>query len=162
MTSNEVLRHTHLASYPADLIFEEPFERLTQFEVHFLRKSSHIVVALDDLARDVKALNPVRVNRALCKPAGILYLHGLGIEHVDEPLAYYLAFFLRVRHPLKLRKEFLARINPDDIESETLVIFHDIPELILAEKTVVNEDAGQPVSYGLIEQNRSHGRVNTS
>ena len=74
MTADKMLRNSQTTSNGADLILEQPFERLTQFKAHFLRQAAHIVMALYGLAGNIQTLNTVRVNSSLCQPLGILYL----------------------------------------------------------------------------------------
>ena len=50
MTRNEVLGHAQLSAHAAYLILEEPLQRFTQLQVHLLGQTTHVMVALDDLA----------------------------------------------------------------------------------------------------------------
>jgi hypothetical protein len=68
MALDEVFGHLQLTTYTAHLVFEEPLEGFAELEVHLLRQSANIVMALDDLPRDVERLNAVGVDGALGKP----------------------------------------------------------------------------------------------
>ena len=55
VTVDETLHHTQLTAYAAHLVLEEETQWLTQFEVHLLGETTHIVVALDDRTGDGRA-----------------------------------------------------------------------------------------------------------
>ena len=112
-------------------------------------------MALDDSAGNRKRLDAVGIYSALSKPFHILNLAGLLVEHVDESLAYYLAFTLRLSHSGKLGEEFFGGIYPYHVQTKTLIIVKHVAELILAKHTVVDEYAGKILAYGTVEQ---HGR----
>ena len=82
-----MLRHTELTTHTTHLVFEQPLQRLAELQAHLLRQSAHVVVALDDLARDVQRLDTVRVDGTLRQPLGIGDLLRLGIEHLHEVAA---------------------------------------------------------------------------
>ena len=84
MASNQVLWHTHRATYSAHLILEQPLQWLAQLEVHLLRESTDIVMALNHLTRDVQALDAVRIDGTLGKPLGTCLLLSLSIENLHE------------------------------------------------------------------------------
>ena len=71
MASDEVFGDAELSAHAAHLVLEEPLQRLAQLEVHLLGQSAHVVMALDDLARDVEALDAVGVDGALGKPVAL-------------------------------------------------------------------------------------------
>ena len=50
-----------LVTHTAHLVLEEPLERLAQLEFHVFGQAAHVVVALDDFARDVEAFDAVGV-----------------------------------------------------------------------------------------------------
>ena len=156
MAGDEMLRHAELAADPADLVLEEPLERLTELEFHLLRQSAHIVMTLDDLAGDVKTLYPVRVYGALRKPLGIRNLLSLTVEDLDEAFAYYLPLLLRIGDTREPSHEKRAGVNAHHIEAQALIILHHILELVLPEKTVVHEYAGEPVAYGSVQKHCCH------
>ena len=162
MAGDEMLGHAQLASHAAHLVLEEPFQRLTQLQVHLLGQSAHIVVALDYLTGDVEALYTVGIDGALCKPFGSLYLLGFGIEHLYEVAAYDFAFLLRIGHSGQVGEELLAGIHTHHIQAKALIVVHHIAELVFAQHAVVYEDAGEPVADGSVQQHGGHGRVDTA
>ena len=137
MARDEVLGHTHRAAHAAHLVLEEPLQRLAELEVHLLGQAADVVVALDDLARDVETLDAVGIDRALSEPLRTRLLLGLGIEDLDEVAADDLALLLGVGDASEVGEELLGGIDADDVETETLVVLHDVAELILAEHAVI-------------------------
>ena len=107
MSGNQVLGHTKLAPNAAHLVLKEPLQRLAELEVHLLGQSADVVMALDDLARDVQALDAVGVDGALGQPLGISNLLGFGIEHLDEVAADDLALLLRLGDTGEVSEELL-------------------------------------------------------
>ena len=73
-----------MATDAAHFVLEEPTERFAELQVHFLGQSADVVVALDDLARDVERLDAVGVDGALRQPLDIPDLGGLLVEDLDE------------------------------------------------------------------------------
>ena len=147
-----MFRHSHLSSNPAHFILEKPFERFAKFQIHLLRKSTDIVVALDGFAGYVQTFNPVRIDGSLGKPFRIFDFHRLCIKYVDETFSDYLPFFLRVCNSLQFSEEFLTGIYPYHIEPEALIISHHVFEFILAQKSVIDEDAGKALADCLVQK----------
>ena len=52
MTLDDMIGLTKIAAAAAHFFFEQPPQRLAKFEVHFFRKTAHIVMALDSRAGD--------------------------------------------------------------------------------------------------------------
>ena len=120
--------------------------------MHLLGQSADVVVALDDLAGDVERLDAVRVDGALGEPLGVSNLFGLGIEDLDEVAAYDFAFLLGFGDACQVAEELLGGIDADDVESEDAVVVEHLLELVLAQHAVVDEDAGEALSDGFVEQ----------
>ena len=152
MTRNEMLRHSHRASYAAHLVLEQPFQRFAELQMHFLWQSAHVVVALDNLSCNVETLDAVRIDSALCEPFCPNLLLGLGIEHFHEVPADDLALLLRIGDSGEVGKEFLRCVHTDNVKSETLVVLHHIMVLVLAQHTVIHEDTRKVIADCLVEQ----------
>ena len=105
MARDEMLGHTQLTPHTAHLVFEQPLQGLAQLQVHLLGQAAHIVVALDNLARNVERLDTVGIDGTLGQPLGIGNLLGLGIEHLYEISADDLALLLRVCNTRQIGKE---------------------------------------------------------
>ena len=152
-----MLRHLHLAAHTAHLILEKQSQRLHYLEVHLFGKPSYIVVRLDGGRRSFHraAFDHVGIDGALSQPLGASDLLGLRIEYLHEVAADYLALLLRVGHSLEVREEPFCGIHTPHVESHVLVRLHYFRELVLAEKSRVNEDAMEVAADGLVEE---HGR----
>ena len=155
MARYQMLRHSELTTHAAHLVLEQQAQRLAKLQIHLFRQSAYIVMALDDSASNRKRLDAVGIYSALSKPFHILNLAGLLVEHVDESLAYYLAFALRLSHSCKLGEEFFRGIYTYHVQTKTLIIVKHVAELVLAQHSVVDEYAGKILTYGAVEQ---HGR----
>ena len=131
-------------------------ERLTKRKVHFLGQTTHVVMGLDDLARDIKRLDSVGINGTLGQPLRILDLLGFSIEHLDEVASNDLTLLLGVTHTCQVGKELLRSIHADYIEAETLVVVHHIAELILSKHAVIDEDTGEIFADSAIEEHGCH------
>ena len=162
MTGDEMLGHTQLAAHTAHLVLEQPLQRLAELQMHLLGQSTHIVVALDDLAGNIETLDTVGIDGSLSQPLGAFYLLGLGIEDLDEITAYNLALLLGIGHAGKDGKELVAGVDAHHVETETLVVVHHIGELVLAQHAVVYEDTGEVVTDGAVQQHGCHRRVDTA
>ena len=162
MAGDEMLRHTELTSHTTHLVLEQPLQRLTELQAHLLRQSTHVVVALDDLACNIQALNTVGIDGPLCQPLSISNLLRLSIEHLDKITADNLTFLLRFHNSCKVGKELLTGINTNNVETQHLVIIHYLMELVLPKHAVINKDTGKAVADSPIEQYGSDGGVDTA
>ena len=162
MTGDEVLGHAQLTTHATYLVLEQPLQGLAQLQVHLLRQSSHVMVALDDLTRDVQRLDTVGIDGALCQPFGIGNLLGFGIEHLDEVATYNLTLLLWVSDTCEVAKELFAGIDANDVQTQTTVVVHHLCELVLAQHAMINEDTGEAVADGLVQKNSSNAGVNTT
>ncbi len=117
MTGDEVLGHTQLAAHTAHLVLEEPLQGLAELQVHLLGQSADVVVALDDFAGDVKRLDAVRIDGALCQPTGIGNLLGLGIKDLHEVAADNLTLLFRVGDSGEVAEELLRGIDANDVQT---------------------------------------------
>lgn len=162
MAADECVGHAELAAYAAHLVLEEPAEGLAEPELHVGGQAAHVVVALDDFAGDVEALNAVGVDGALGQPAGVGNLGGFGVEDLHEVAADNLALLFGVAHAGEVGEELLGGIHADDVEAEAFVVAHDVAELVLAEHAVVHEDAGELMAYGAVEEHGGHAAVHAA
>ena len=109
--------HAHLTTYATYLVLEQPLQGLAQLQVHLLRQSTHVVVTLDDLTRDVERLNAVGIDGALGQPFSIGNLTSLCIEHLDEVATNNLTLLLRVGNACQVAKELLRGIDTNDVQT---------------------------------------------
>ena len=162
MAIDKMLGHMKLAADTAHLILEEPSQRFAKAQVHLFGQSAHVVVTLDDFACDVEALDAVGINRALCEPTGVFYFLCLGLKDIDKALADNFALLLRVVHTGQLAEKLLAGVDSDHVEAQSAIVVHHVVELILAQHSVIDKNAGQPLSDGSMKQDGGHRRINTS
>ena len=107
MTGNQVLRHTHRATYSTNLVLEQPLQRLAQLEIHLLRKTTYIMMTLDHLTRDIQTLDTVWIDSTLSQPLGTSLLLCLSIEHLYEVATDNLTLLLWVCYTSQVGKELL-------------------------------------------------------
>ena len=157
-----MLRHSELATYTANLILEEPLQRLTELQMHFLWQSANVVMALYHLTGNIQALDAVGVYRTLCKPFCSLNFLCFGIKDLNEVASDNLSLLLRICYTCQVGKEFLRCIHTYDVQSEALIVVHNIDKLVLAQHSVVHEDTSKVLANRLIEKHGSHRRVDTA
>ena len=122
-----------------------------------LGQAADIVVALDDLAGDVPAFDTVRINGSLGQESGAGDLCGLGIEHLYEEAAYYLALAFGFVHTFQRGQKLFRSIHAYDIQPQLTVICEHVGEFVLTQQSVVHEYAGKAVAYGLVKQDGRDG-----
>ena len=101
--------------------------------------------------------------RALREEIDLAELLRFLVEHLDEQPADGLALVLRVGDAGKTGKEARAGIDGDqrDVVMAAEQIDH-LSRLVLAQETVVDEDAGELIADRLVDQQRRHGRVDAA
>ena len=85
------------------------------------------------------------------------------LEHVDEELADGLALDLRVGHALERADEQVLRLHVD--ERDVVVVAEERDDLLgfgCAHQAVVDEDAGELVADGLVDQHRGDGGIDAA
>lgn len=85
------------------------------------------------------------------------------LEHIDKELADDLALGLGVRDTVELAQEQLLLVSVDQ-RHVVVVAEHgdDLFGLTLAQQTVVNEDAGQLIANGFVNQHGGDGGVHAA
>ena len=169
LATQNLVRHFQVTADAPDFIFEQIAQRLNQLELHPQRQPTHVVVALDGLARSLHAagLDHVGVERALNEPVHTAGFFGdarcLVVEDGDELRADDFSLFLRLRHSCELAQETLARVHGNDLQAKFFAqIFLDVDEFVLAQNAVVDEDARQLISDGAMHQHRRHRRIHAT
>ena len=160
-------RHAELA----DLVLEQVAQRLQQLQAQLLGQAADVVVALDRdrlLALGAARLDHVRIDGALRQPLGALRagageLGGLLLEHRDELAADDLALGLGVAHAGQLAEEQLAGIDADHLGVQLADehVHHHVA-FVQPQQAVVDEDAGQLVADGAMDQRRGHRRIDAA
>ena len=120
------------------------------------------MVALDYFACDIERLDAVGIDGALCEPLGAFYFLSFGFEHVDEACTDDLSLALGFADTSQFAIELFGGIDSHHIETEALVVAKHVGELVLAEKSVIDEDAGEVLADGTVEQDGCHGGIDTA
>ena len=162
MTGNQMFRHSHLTPYATYLVLEQPLQRFTKLQVHLLRQTAYVMMALDGLSRNIQALDTVGINRSLRQPLGIGYFPSFRIEHLHEVAADNLTLLLRIGHSLQILEELRTGIHANHVQPQTLVVVQHILELVLTQHPVVYEDTGQILTDSLVQQHSGHGGIHAA
>ena len=163
---DHLARQTQSNPQLAHLVLEQLAQRLEQLKPQRLGQPADVVVALDGgrlLALGAARLDHVGVDGALRQPLGAGALAGLALEHLDELAADDLALGLGVGHTSQVAHELLATIDVNHSRVQApLEHGHHLLGLVEAQQTVVDEDAGELVADGAVDERRSHARVDTA
>ena len=156
LAHDDRLGKAELAAHFADFVLEEARERLQQLELEVLRKSAHVVVALDHvggIAVDRDALDDVGVRGALREPLDVRDGAGGVGEDLDELVPDRLALRLRLLDAGELVEEAVGRVHEAEVHLEIVAeeLLH-ARGLVLAQQAVVDEDAGELRAEGLVQQ----------
>ena len=166
VAADEGVGQAELAAEHPHLVLEQLAQGLDELHLHALGQAADIVVALDGdggAAGEGDALDHVRIERALRQEIGAADLLGLLVEHVDEELADGLALDLRVGDALQRAEEQVLRLHVD--ERDVVVVAEQRDDLLglgCAQQAVVDEDAGELVADGLVDQHRGHGGIDAA
>jgi hypothetical protein len=108
-------------------------------------------------------LDHVGIERALREEIGAADLLGLLVEHVDEGGADDLALLLGIRDARQAREEQFARVA---VNQRDVVVAaeqaHHLLRLARAQQPVVDEDAGELVADGLVNQDGRDGGIDAA
>ena len=109
------------------------------------------------------AFDDVGIQSPLGQKVGLTQAGCSLFEHPYELFADDFTFLLRVDDPGKLRKEPLAGIGINQVQAHVTLegVLHPLG-LLQPQQTVVNEDAGQLVTDGLVEQHGGHRGIDPS
>ena len=124
-------------------------------------KTAHVVVGLDGLGLlrlGAGGLDDVGVDRALGEPLGGRELGGFFLEDLDEDAADDLALLFRIGDAGEFVHEAVDGIDDDELEAHVLFErFTDLFALVLAKEAVVDEDAGELLADGAVDERGGHG-----
>ena len=147
-------REAKLFANLADFILEQKTQRLNKLELHMLRKPTHIVVALNQVALLGSArLNDIGVKGALCEVLSAIDGRCDLIKDLDELLANRLTLELWIRNTLEAVEETLFLIRVDKVNVQVLTkVTLDLRTFIHAEKSGIDKDTGQLCADCLVDQ----------
>ena len=157
----------------AHFVLEEVAQRLQQFQAQLFGQAADIVVALDDdglLALGAARLDDVGVDGALGQEGGALVtgaagleLLGFGLEDVDEQAADDLAFLLGVGDAGQGVQEELAGVDAHDLGVQLAgEHVHDHVAFVQPQKAMIDEDAGELVTDGAMDEGSSHAGIDAT
>ena len=120
-------------------------------------------MALDQrgrIARDGHRFDHVGIERALAQKARRAGPLGRRLKNFDESLADDLPFAFGVGHALEAAQEQLGGVLVLELDFEVAPehLAHDA-RLAAAQQTIIDKNAGQPVSDGLVDERRLHAGV---
>ncbi len=166
MAADEAIGQAEFLAEHAHFVLEEFAQGLDELHVHALGQSADIVVRLDRdrwTAGEGDAFDDVGIERALAEKIRAAKLLGLFLEGLDEQAADDLALGFRVAHTFQLADELVDGIHMDEVQVVMLLEHgNHIGRLVLAHQTVVDEDAGQLVADGLVDQQRCDRRIDAA
>ena len=144
-------------------VLEQAFQRLDQFEFHFLGQAADVVMALDQrgrIAGDGHGLDHVGIQRALRQKFRRARALGRRLKNFDERLADDFAFAFGIGHAFEpAQKQFRGvLVLQFDFEMPPENLPHHL-RLAPAQQTIVDKNAGQLVADGLVQQRRRHARI---
>jgi hypothetical protein len=122
-----------------------------------------LLIVTEGPPEKLTAFDHVGVERALGEELRALDPVGVFLEHVDEQFADDLALCLGVADAFQFTEEKLAFIGVD--QRDVVVVAehaHDLVGLVLPQKPVIDEDAGQLIADRLVDQDGGDGAVDTA
>ncbi|MCY1215412.1 hypothetical protein D9M72_272550 [compost metagenome] len=150
----------------ADFVLEQFAQGLQQLQVQRVGQAAHVVVRLDGgglAGLGAGGFDDVGVDGALGQPLGALLLAGLFLEHFDEFAADDLALGFGIGHAGQLAHELGGGVDVDDLHAHVLGEgLHDLLAFVQAQEAVVDEDAGELVADGLVDQRGGNRRVHAA
>ena len=160
---DHVIGHPELLSEQPNLVLEEVLQRFDELQFHPFGEPPHVVVGFDDGAWPTEGragFDQVRVEGSLGEEFRITDLPRLFIENLDENPSDDFPLPLRVRHPAEAVEEGLPSPGETDVHLKMLAEEDaDFFGLLESEKTVVDEDAGEPAADRPVKQNCRNRRV---
>jgi len=147
----------------AHLVLEKAFQRLEKLKPHLPGQAAHVVVALDHrrrVAANRHRLDHIRVERPLGQKPGLARAAGRVLENLDEGLANDLALPFGVGHALEPAQKqprgvLVLQFDPE-VTPEHLAHHLRLPP---PQHAIVDEDAGELVANGFVNQRRRHAGI---
>ncbi len=164
LTPDKFLRNAEFETRTADLVLKEDTQRLDDLlEIHIVRQTADIMMAFDHRGRAGSRLDHVRIDRSLHKEIHCADLFCFFFKDPDELRADDLAFLFRVGNAGKFSEEPVLGIDADQIDVELFAEdLLDLIPLVLPEKAVIDEDAGQLFADSLVDQDRGNRRIDAA
>ena len=117
LAHHQILRQTQLTAQLPHLVLKEHPQRLDDLlEIHIIRQTAHIVMALDHGCVTCAGLDHIRVNRTLSQVIHLTDFFGFRLKDPDEFLADDLPFALRLADAGQLAQKQFLRVDPDEVD----------------------------------------------
>jgi hypothetical protein len=150
----------------ADFVFEEAFEGLDEFEFHALGEAADVVVAFDHgggVAGDGDGFDDVGIEGSLGEEFGVAdFFHGV-FEDFDEGASDDFAFAFGFGDAFEALEEEASGVFVVELDFEVLAEdFADDAGFAVAEDAVVDEDAGELVADGLMDEGGGDAGVDSA
>src|SRR5437879_7055059 len=111
-----------------------------------------------------RRLDDVGVQRSLHQESHLPFdVPGGVFKYVDERMADPASLFLGILDVLELPEEPMRRIDDPEVHAKVCAErLLDLLALAVAQKTVIHEDASQPIADGPVHQRRRYGGIDPS
>jgi hypothetical protein len=156
MAPDDVFGEAEVFADDTDFVLEQVAERLDKLEAELRGQAADVVVELDTcggISVLVAGFDDVGIEGALGEESGVGYFPSLGFEGLDEFVADYFAFLLRVGDAGELFEELLRPI--DDAEVHVKMIAecrNDALPFIFSEQAVIDEDTDELIAYSFVNE----------
>ncbi len=150
----------------ADFVFEEFTQRLDEIEPELFGEAADIVVEFDVgrvAAVPVPGFDDIWIERALGEEVSAVDFVGSLFEDFNKPMPNAFALDLWVIDAGKVIEEGFGRIDDAEVDFEMVAegVFDEIA-LFVAEQAVVDEDAGELVADGFVEERSDDGGIDAA
>ena len=150
----------------ADFVLEEVAQRFEELQVKRVGKTAHVVVRLDGLRLlrlGAGGFDDVRIDRALGEPLGLRELGSFFLEDFHEFAADDLALLFGVGDARERVHEAVHGVDDHELEAHVLFEgFADLFAFVLAKEAVVDEDAGELLADGAVDEGRGDRAVDAA
>src|SRR5207247_3008330 len=164
MPPEDVLGDPELGANAPNLVLEEPSQRLDDLEVHDVRQSADVVMRLDARPRlrlAAARLDDVGVDRSLHEEIDRADPLRLLLADTDALLTDHRALGLRIDDIFEPREESLGRVDVDEAKARAERRDH-LLGLALAQQSVIDEHAGEPIADRLRDERRRDRRIDAA
>ena len=150
----------------AHFVFKQIAQRLEQLEFHVFGQAADIVVRLDGVGFvgfRARAFDNVGVDGALRQPFGVGEFFLFCIKYFDEFGADDFAFALGVGNAGEFVKKLVFGVNVNHAHAQVAGkhVHHHLT-FVLAQQAVIDEDTGELVADGAVNQRGGHGGIDAA
>src|SRR3990172_11821792 len=103
----------------------------------------------------------IRIESSLCQELCLEYFLCLFLENLNEFVSNDLALFFGINYSFQLVQKSVSCVNGMQVYRKIILkCFNNLFCLVISQKTVVDENAGQVIAYGLVDERCSDSRIN--